>query len=196
VADLDLQVRRDAAWAQGGTAEISVIDADGRDVFAAELDVPVRGPAVDLWVPEDGSHLPPGTYSAFVQLHPSGAGDRIRETIRVTIEPASSPTGDVVLWRRGQATGPQPVRTADPRFRRNERLRLELPAPGHDPVTARLLDRTGAPLSVPVTVTERLDDTDAFRWVVVDLALTPLAAGDYAIEVTPPSTVTAFRIVP
>ena len=38
--------------------------------------------------------------------------------------------GEPVLWRRGPSTGPRHARTADPRFSRSERVRLELIAEG------------------------------------------------------------------
>ena len=45
---------------------------------------------------------------------------------------------------------------------------------------ARLLDRRGQPLALPVTVTER--DSDGRAVVAADLILGPLAEGDYVIE--------------
>ena len=50
--------------------------------------------------------------------------------------------------------------------------------------TARLLDRAGQPLQVPVQVSARPDDSGQFRWIVADAALAPLAPGQYTIEVT------------
>ena len=89
-------------------------------------------------------------------------------------------------------------RTADPRFQRSDRLRFEHATTLSEPPKARLLDRNGNPLSVPVQVTERPDESGAFRWIVVDAALAPFAPGDYAVEVTQGTAkqVTAFRIVP
>jgi hypothetical protein len=94
-------------------------------------------------------------------------------------------------------TGPQYLRTADPRFARTDRIRLELAAAGGGGAAARLLDKLGKPLQVPVAVTERADPA-GFSWIVADATLSPLAAGDYAIEVTQGEgrQVTAFRIVP
>jgi len=62
-----------------------------------------------------------------------------------------------------------------------------------------LLRRFKQPLAVPVTVAERVDG--AQRWMTADLALAPLAPGDYAIElrITGPAgesgVVTALRVV-
>jgi hypothetical protein len=62
--------------------------------------------------------------------------------------------------------------------------------------SARLLDRQGAPLSVPLSVSDRVDASDGLRWIVVDGTLAPLGAGDYAIEITLDgmTRVTAIRV--
>jgi hypothetical protein len=106
--------------------------------------------------------------------------------------------GEPVLWRRGPGTGPRFVVTADPRFSRIERVRLELPTRSTGMASARLLDRQGGPLAVPLSVSDRSDASDGVRWIVVDGTLAPLAAGEYAIEVTLDGTirVTAIRLRP
>jgi hypothetical protein len=47
-------------------------------------------------------------------------------------------------------------------------------------------------------VTERRDPSGAFRSIVVDVALAPLAQGDYLVEITQGDArrLTAFRVVP
>jgi hypothetical protein len=50
------------------------------------------------------------------------------------------------------------------------------------PDTARLLDRAGQPLQVPVTIGERADADANQRWVTADLSLAPLAPADYVVE--------------
>jgi hypothetical protein len=118
----------------------------------------------------------------------------------VVVEAAAGPLGEAILWRRGPSTGPRHLRTADPRFQRSDRIRLELPvtaaAPGGPP-TARLLDRAGRPLPVPVQVSERAEPGGDTAWVVIDATLAPLAPGDYAIEVARGDArrVTAFSVV-
>ena len=61
-----------------------------------------------------------------------------------------------------------------------------------------MLDRVGNPLSVPVQVTERQDESGEFRWLIAEAMLAPFAPGDYAIELTLDDTkvVTAFKVVP
>ena len=59
---------------------------------------------------------------------------------------------------------------------------MEIPTRATGTATARMLDRLGNPNQVPVTVTERDDPANQFRWIVAEAALAPLAPGDYAIE--------------
>jgi hypothetical protein len=126
--------------------------------------------------------LAPGEYVLRVGARAGPASIPSRETAHLTIPAAPDSTGALFL-RRGIATGNKEVPTADLRFRRNEQLRVEIPTTSSDPMTARLLDRTGKPLAVPVTAAVR-DDADGSRWATAQLALAPLAPADYAIEIT------------
>jgi len=76
-------------------------------------------------------------------------------------------------------------------------VRVEIPTSSSDAATARLLDRTGKPLAVPVTAAMR-DDSDGSRWYTAQVALAPLAPGDYVIELSdgPKRMLAAFRVVP
>ena len=149
--------------------------------------------------------LAPGDYVLRVGARAGAASIPSRDTAHITIPPAPDSTGALFI-RRGQTTGNREVPTADLRFRRNEQVRVEVPTVSSDPITARLLDRTGKPLAVPVTATVR-DDADGSRWVTAQLALAPLAAGDYVIEIVAGSggsgapsgerrMISAFRVVP
>jgi hypothetical protein len=64
-------------------------------------------------------------------------------------------------------------------------------------VTARLLDRNGNGMAVPVTATTR-DDADGSRWQSAELALAPLGPADYLLELTTSAgrTLVAFRVIP
>jgi hypothetical protein len=87
----------------------------------------------------------------------------------------------LIFTLRGQRTIP----VADFRVYRTERIRLELPmASDAKPGEARLLDKTGKPLAVPVGVTERQDATNGLRWLVADVNPAPLGPGDYVIELS------------
>jgi len=90
-----------------------------------------------------------------------------------------------LAFRRGPSTANRLMPAADFRFSRTERVRLEIPVSADaKPGAGRLLDRNGVALQLPVTVGERTDAESGQRWVTADLVLAPLAAGDYAIEVT------------
>ena len=105
---------------------------------------------------------------------------------------------DVVLFRRGSSPALPFERTIDPRFRRNERLRVAVQKRGTTAATARLLDRRGGMLAALPQISERPDPAAALPWVEVELALASLTIGDYAVEVTAGDDVrvVAFRIVP
>jgi VWFA-related protein len=212
VRDLPLRVHVTAGWRAG---------ADGRPVaaFWAVGEVIDRMPGSDLEavlttgageiVTTARGRIMPGTTSALVAVVPSqsiepgeyairmrsqGPGGTETLSMPVTLPPASQSSGAVFI-RRGPGTGNREMATADLRFRRSERLRVEVPSPA-DATGARLLDRTGKPLAVPVVAATRTD-ADGTRWATGELALAPLGAGDYVIEVVAGGTRTlvAFRIV-
>lgn len=196
VGELDVTVRRDPAWVKGGHAEIVLLAADGSSVGRAERQLAAGEAAFSVRVPTTAP-LAPGDYAARVRLRGAADAGDLSETTRVTISGPPNPLGEAVLWRRGTATGPRYVRTADPRFQRSDRLRLEH-ASDAAKATAQLLDRHGKPLQVPIQVSERVDTDDGTRWIVADATLAPLAPGDYLIEVAAGggTQVTAFRVVP
>lgn len=196
VGELDYRLRKELAWTAGAVAELTVVGADGTQVMTREITIGANQGAFTLQVPESGG-LQPGEYAVRVRLRPEANGDlALSDLARVIVGPPTA-IGEAVLWRRGPTTGPQYLRTADPRFSRSDRIRLELATAAAGPATARLLDRVGKPIQVPLQVSARPDPSGGFSWVVVDGTLSPLAAGDYAIEVTQGDAkqVTAFRIV-
>ena len=197
VGELDPQTKRQAAWSGSAQADVAIIAADGTQVSTRRLDLRPAEGAFTVQLPETGG-VAAGDYTVRIRLRSPVEGElALSDTARVSVK-ESLPLGDAVLWRRGPSTGPQHLRTADPRFQRNERIRLELATSSAEPATARLMDRSGQPMTVPVQVSERPDPSGTFRWVVVDLALAPFAAADYGIEVTQGQAkqLTAFRVVP
>ena len=91
-------------------------------------------------------------------------------------------TGALAL-RRGPSTGLAYIPTADPRFRRTERLRIEVPITGEGFTgTGRLLTREGKPLEVVVNYATRAGAKG--QLAVAEAALAPLAAGEYVLELS------------
>ena len=197
VGEMDYRVRRELPWTAGGTVEVVVLAADGTEVLSRKLDVKTDDGPFGFEVPESGG-LAPGEYAVRVKLT-SSANETLAlsDTARVVVREDMT-LGQGVMWRRGPTTGLQYRRTADPRFLRNERLRIELATTSSQAAAARMLDRNGNPLTIPLQVSGRDDASGAFRWIVVEAALAPFAPGDYAIEVTQGQAkeVTGFRIVP
>jgi len=198
VGELDARTRRELAWTSGAHAEITIVGPDGVTIASNSLDLPASEATFTIRVPERGN-VKPGDYGVRIRLRPQADTSLpISDAARVQVADKPAAIGEAVLWRRGPSTGTRYVTTADPRFLRTERLRLEFPTRTTMPVTARLIDRSGNAMAIPVQVSERADAGSDFHWIVADLTLAPLAAGDYAIEVTGDGTtrLTEFRIVP
>lgn len=188
------------AWKGGAEADVMLTDAAGSTLATARAQVEPGSRSFRVTLAPAGP-LAPGDYVVRVRARGMAPGViPAGEVLRITLPP--SPDGAGALFvRRGPATANREMATADRRFRRSEQLRVEVPTPLSDPMTARLLDRTGQPIPVPVTPVVR-DDADGSRWQTVRLALAPLAAGDYIIELTSEAatarkrTLIAFRVVP
>jgi hypothetical protein len=198
VGELDYRTRKELAWTAGAQAEITVVGADGTVVTSRTLEVPANEGTFGVQVPDTGA-LGPGDYAVSVRMRPEAGSDVVlSDTVRVIVPDRASPIGEAVMWRRGPSTGIRFLRTADPRFQRSERLKLELASVAGATASARMLDRTGQPLQVPVRVSERTDEATGVRWIVADATLAPLAPGDYAIEVAvgEERQLTGFRLTP
>jgi hypothetical protein len=156
------------------------------------------------------ARIAPGTTSALLTIVPDmpiAAGEytvRVKsqrpqgsETVSMPVVlPAAPQSSGAVFMRRGPTTGNKEMPTADVRFRRSERVRVEVPSTT-DVTSARLLDKTGKPMAaIPVTAATRTDG-DGAKWATAELLLAPLAPGDYIVEVVAGETRTlaAFRIV-
>lgn len=130
---------------------------------------------------------------------PPQAVETALAALRVPPElPRDASPRDAIWWRAAALPRASYERTSDSSFTRTERLRLEIPSGDTAGASAQLLDRQGNPLRVPLQVSDRADASGESRWIVVDLALAPLAIGEYVIEVTQGETsrALAFKVVP
>jgi hypothetical protein len=211
--DLPLRVYVTAGWRPGANGQPvpafwtvgEVVDR----IPGADLDAVLLNGDSDI-VSQAKARIAPGTSSTIVQLVPDtplAPGDytmRVRsqtpagsETMSMPVRlPAASQASGAVFIRRGPSTGNKEMPTADLRFRRSERVRVEVPS-AVDVTSARLLDRTGKQIAaIPVTASTRTD-ADGTRWATAELLLAPLGPGDYVVEVVAGDTRTmaAFRIV-
>jgi VWFA-related protein len=207
LGEVDPKARGGEDWAQGGEAEVTITTEGGSAIARYSVPVPTgtnsflsRFPrtAEDVW-------LDPGPYIVRVRAKPVAGPIPTSDTSRLDV-PAAAGADKVVLGqpvyaRRGPAATSEDIFTADRRFRRTERAVIQISVAGAiDGVAAELLDRNGKPLPLPVAVTTF--DKDFVRWVRAELALSPLAAGDYVIRITARQgseqiqTLAALRIVP
>ncbi len=168
------------AWVNGGTVSLDVRAGDSTATARVTI------------APGDR------TFSVPVKLSPpvtSGSLD-VRATIAAS-DPSAEPFTDILrldlatsigqpmLFRRGPSTGNRVVPAGSFQFSRTERAHLEFPVAADTKAgAARLLDKAGEPLAIPVTLGERSDTQTGQRWLTADVTLAALAAGDYVVEVT------------
>ncbi len=181
-------------WVGGGQVDAMLVDGSGRTVATARAQIAPGSSSIRLAL--TASALAPGDYQLQIRTKGARASTAANDTMRLALAAAPHATS-AIFYRRGAATANKEVPTADLRFRRSDRLRVEVPTPAADAVTARLLDRAGSPMPIPVTGTIR-DDADGSRWQSAEVALAPLAPGDYLVELTAGTnrTLAAFRVIP
>ncbi len=184
-------------WRGGADADLSLLNPAGATVATAQMRVEPGARAFRaLFAPDQP--LTPGDYVIRVRVKTIDAADSASETLRITLRDTPEATGGIFVRQARSPITPD-LATSDLRFRRTEQIRLEVPAPSDAAFTARLLDRTGKPLALPVAALVR-DDADGSRWQVAQLTLAPLAPADYVIEIAGASggerSLFAFRVVP
>jgi hypothetical protein len=185
-----------ADWINGGDVDALLIDASGNTAGTGRASVTAGAASARLTIAPRS--LAPGSYELRVRARSAGASSA---SIRVVVPDSPGGSG-AVFFRRGPATGNREVATADVRFRRSDTLRVMTPAPpGATPAGARLLDRTGKALAIPVAASA-VDEPDGSRWLAAQAALAPLGAGDYVVEISGTSgsterrTLVAIRVIP
>jgi VWFA-related protein len=173
-AELGVNARTSRAWADGGEVRITV-RGPGGDVVETRPIAPLRsGVAVRVPIADAGD------IRVEVRARAKSPGASNAADATVSVAPAGASLIGGVVSYRGLARALQPA--ADGRYRRTERATLEAPlAGGAVPAGARVLDRLGNPLNVPIAARERAD-AQGTRWLVGEVTLAPLAEGDYVIE--------------
>lgn len=194
------ELARTGEWADGADVEVTLTTPGGQTLETGTATLATGARAFEVALAPD-SRLEPGDYAIRIRAHSHRAGTPPATDV-VTLSMPAAPDGTGALFfRRGPSTGNREVATADRRFRRTERLRLDLPWRPDETPAARLLDRTGQDLAIPVATAVR--STGGTSWVSAEIVLAPLAAGDYMVAISSagPSgdereVWTAFRIVP
>ncbi len=203
--ELDVSRATQEGWLDTADAIVTVSDASRQTVASSTLTFSRTARGLRVALPEQAT-LGPGTYD--VRISGRSVEGRVAptESFRVTVPalpsgPATPMLGQPALSRRGPFTGTTFQPSADPRFRRQEWIRVEVARAGEvETSAARVLDRTGRPLSIPVkTGSQTVGESS---WLLAEAALAPLAAGEYLLEVEATGggrterVLAAFRIIP
>lgn len=202
-ADLDPATLREASFAQGGTLTVVVTTGAGDAVTQVEVPVDAGARSATAEIALKGIQASAGDLVARLRFTPTAGGLPLTDTARITPGEAALTTAPR-LWRASPPTRQRFQPTADPRYRRAEKVRVEVPVESTaSSVTAVLLDRNGQTMAaIPVAAALMPADATGVGWARADVPLAPLAAGDYAIRVdvahgdATASTITGFRVVP
>jgi VWFA-related protein len=188
----EVRVMASAAGGRGGTLGAARVQlAPGARSFLSQMPLASSGEARELLVQAQVTSAAggEGRLSGAASAAIPGAGVEI-----VLLSP--------LLYRGGPGAAAAFRPAAHPQFRRAEILRVEaLLGEGASGASARLLDRTGKPLALSIAITERRDDESGRRWLVADVALAPLAAGDFVLALSAERSaareeiLTAFRVL-
>ena len=188
VVELDPATAKQPEWLSGGTLKMTFEPerAPGATQAAAAQTITVPIEPGQRSIPVEGTDqpLPAGRYSVRAELLARNSRVPLQVTTFATVpaETVAVGTGALAL-RRGPSTGLAYMPTADPRFRRTERLRIEVPIAGEGFAgTGRLLTREGKPLEVVVNYATRAGAKGPLA--VAEAALAPLAAGEYVLELS------------
>jgi VWFA-related protein len=176
VAEIAATEIEEGRWKQGAQVEVALTSKGGAALSAqARIEPGARGTVVRIPVGADA-----GPWQALVRFR---GDDPVPESDTVAIERnRNTVLGRPIAHRAASAAAAAFRPLATFHFRRTERVRFDWPVlqplASH---SARLLDRNGKPLPVPVTLTTRDQDGTTLLSGAINLA--PLSIGDYIVEV-------------
>lgn len=190
VVELDSATLKKPEWLSGGTLQLTLeperAAASAKSAPSQTVTMAIEPGQRSITVPGVPSPVAPGRYMVRAELTPKAGRIPVQITTFVTVPPESSVIGTAALaLRRGPSTGLVYMPTADPRFRRTERLRIEVPlAEPATEATGRMLTREGQPMPLVVTYSNRIDEATQLRLGIADVTLSALAEGEYVLEFT------------
>jgi VWFA-related protein len=188
IVELDAATVKSPEWLSGGTLRVTIEPEKSDAVQAATqtMTTAIEPGQRSVLVTANERPLAAGRYSVRAELTARTSRLPIQVTTVATVPAESSDVATAGLAsRRGPSTGLVYVATADPRFRRSERLRLEVPLSGEGFTgVGRLLTRDGRATPLIVSYSERSDEATRQILGVADLTLAPLAEGEYVVELS------------
>ena len=189
IVELDAATVRQPEWMSGGTLRLTFEPERGAETVQASpaqtVTVAVDPGQRSIIVNGGQQPLAAGRYSVRAEVTARNSRLPISATTSVTVPPEAAAIGTGALAsRRGPSTGLAYIPTADPRFRRTERLRVEVPLAGEGiSGSGRLLTRTGDQTPLTVAFSTRID-SDRQQLGVAEVTLAPLAEGEYVLELS------------
>ena len=186
-AELTTRELTSGRWRTGGEVRATVSGGSPTAPPPTIVAIPAGTRSVVIPINLDASDRGPWR----VGLEFTNGTAKLEQTLDVRA-PADGRLGDAVWLRAGSAASTPLRPTAEPMFRRTERLRLEWAATSPPaPRLARVLNRQGEPLAIGSAVTEIT--RDGHTVIAVDVALAPLADGDYLVELSAGEGESALR---
>jgi len=162
-------------WKSGGEVQVVLSSASGDVMTTARGRLEPGTRAAVVRIPLNSA---PGPFNAAVRVRSETEGDA---QDGVTVARSARLIGDPLIFRLATPTTPRPAASVE--FRRTERMRVRWPVAGTiDSREGRVLGRDGVPLELALTVSDT--EEAGSRFVVAELNLAPLTAGEYIIEVT------------
>ena len=193
LGELTFKAAQATEWRNGAQA-IVIVSTDGETVSKEEVTIE---PGARTFLTSVAAPPEPGAYLVQVQLLPGTDGAKaLADAERVTVPDLAASAAPVIqpalVFRRGPSTGTAYLPTADVRFRRNETIRVAAPVSGSAAAPViRLLGRNGSLIDVPIGASiaaspfsDGAASTPAASWLVGQIALSPLANGEYVLELT------------
>ena len=199
IVELSGQEMASYRWNGGAAVTVSVTPKDGGAAVTAQGTIAPGSRSVLVSAPVGDA-----AGKAWRVTSRAVSGAESAEDALDVAPPAAAGLGEPVVYRAMPSPRSIPQPSADPLFRRTERIHVRwggtgLAGTALDNRVARLLGPQNDPLPVPVTVTERTEGGRAM--LAADLVLAPLAAGDYVIELSATrgaeklTSYVAFRVI-
>jgi len=174
VAELSPGEFASGRWKQGGEVEVRVASGNGDAVGSGRGRIPPGGRSVAISIP-----FKAGVEEIDAAVRARSETEGSADATVTIAAPAGTVIGAPLILRGVRPGSFQPAAALE--FQRSERLRIEWPVIATtDRREARILDRAGTPLPIPITLTETPSPSGSA--LAVDVALAPLAASDYVVE--------------
>jgi VWFA-related protein len=182
IVELDQATLKLPEWSGGGDLKLSIEGERGGNPYTINSVLEPGQRSVTALGPE--TPLAPGRYSVKAEVTARGTRLPLQVTTFAVVPAETATIGTAALaLRRGPSTGLAYQPTADSRFRRTERIRVEVPVLADGvTTTGRMLNREGQAMPLTVTTSERAEGN--LKLAVAEVILAPLAAGEYVLELS------------